>query len=450
MPLRTSDCGRLPAAAAFLSLLLAAPLGATPLTPEQAVARALAHNPDLAAAAARRDAATQLARAETGARLPRLDLRHSWRRGNDPLDAFADKLLTRRVTAADFDPVRLNDPEPSTLAATELALAWPLYTGGRRSARIRARDLEAGASRHQWRRRRARLVFQVRRAYLAAQAAQQAVRIARDARDAARRHARTTATLLAEGRIVRSDRLTAQVYLAATEGALVTARGEAGLARQALQRLMGEDPDGHLALRPWQDPEPGPLPDLTGLEARALARRADYAAAGAVLEAGTAEVEAARSAYRPQVTLQARRAWYDDDPALSHGSWRVLGTVGLNLFAGGARPHQVAAARARREARAREREALRLAILEELRAAHTRLGAARERLRIHRAHLDKARRTVELVNERYGQGRTLLIDLLQAERALVETRRAALQAGLDLSVQRLALALAAGELDAAP
>ncbi len=438
---------RMPAAA--LLSLLSALAAADPLTPEAAVRLALARNPELAAAAAERDAAASLARAEAARRLPRLDLRYGWRRGDDPLEVFADRLLTRRVTAADFDPLRLNDPEPSTLHSTALELGLPLYTGGRLAAEIRARRREADAGDRLWRRRRAETVFRVRSAYLAAQAAVRAVAIAADARAAARRHARTTARLLKEGRIVQSDRLTAEVYRAATEAAWVAAGTERDLALRRLQRIMGQAPDGRLELLPWRAPDPGAAPpDLAALTARALARRGDYAAAGARVDAGSARVDAARAAFRPQLALSARQAWYADQPALDNGNWRVMGTLGMNLFAGGGRTHRLAAARRQEEALARRREALRLAILEEVQAAHARLVSARKRLRIHRAHLDKARRTVKLVNERYGQGRTLLIDLLQAEKALVATRRAALGAALDLAVQRLAVALAAGDLEA--
>ena len=90
----------------FLTSLVAAALlapmalrAADPLTLDGAVRQALAHNPDLGAVAEYRDAAASEARASRGARLPSVDLRHFVRRSDNPLDAFADKLNTRSVTA---------------------------------------------------------------------------------------------------------------------------------------------------------------------------------------------------------------------------------------------------------------------------------------------------------------------------------------------------------------
>jgi len=87
---------------AFAIAANASAIGAEPLTPEGAVAIALANHPalraadsDLAAASADRD----LARSGY---LPRLDLTEDWARSTNPVFVFASKLGQERFGPSDF------------------------------------------------------------------------------------------------------------------------------------------------------------------------------------------------------------------------------------------------------------------------------------------------------------------------------------------------------------
>jgi outer membrane protein TolC len=155
-------------------------------------------------------------------------------------------------------------------------------------------------------------------------------------------------------------------------------------------------------------------------------------------------VDAARAAYRPRVSLLGSSDWFDDEPGLENRSWRVMGVVSMNLFSGGADRNRVAAARHDLVAEQARLKSMDLSIRHELRQALLSLHGAVQRYQIVSASLGQARRGVKLVDERYGQGRTILIDLLQAERALVDTRSEAVAAALAVYNARAALALAAG------
>lgn len=173
---------------------------------EQAVRYALAHNPELLALREQVAAAGGRTQTAQGARLPSLGLSYSARSSNNPLDAFADKLNTRSVTAPDFDPARLNHPGRSELHATQLALRMPLYAGGRLSATLASAEEMEHYARLQYERARELTAFHTLRAWLHVQAAQEGLAIADDAVKSAQEHARTTAQLAREGRIVVSDK----------------------------------------------------------------------------------------------------------------------------------------------------------------------------------------------------------------------------------------------------
>ncbi len=414
---------------------------------EEAIVYALAHNPELAAARARQGAAAEAVAAAEAAHQPQVDLRYTARRSDNPLDVFADRLNTRSVTSADFDPVRLNDPGANTLHATELSLTWPLYTGGRLQAGVRAARGNEQAARHRLRRLREAIAFRTHIAYRQAQAAAEAVRILDDAVRAAQVHADTTARLLTERRIVPSDKLSADVNLA-----LVQSRREQAVtrARNALEQLAlimgippGEPPP---VLPPWQEPagHVATSQDLAALERQVLEQREDLKALAAEHEAARAHIAAARAAFRPQLQVAAARRWYDDEPGLDNVSNSLTGVLSINLYSGGRDSHALAQTRLEAEEAAARLVHARRQAVNEVREAARALEEARTRVAICADNVGKARRAVELVRGRYGEGRTLLLDLLAAERVLTESRLEKLNATLALSTAEAAFAFATG------
>ncbi|MFP5348506.1 MAG: TolC family protein [Gammaproteobacteria bacterium] len=427
-------------ALAIGAVLAVGPAHAERFTADQAVAHALAHNPELKAGAAEAGAAEAQVTAAAAERLPRLDLQYSARRSDSPLDAFAYRLQTRQVTAADFDPARLNDPLANTLHTTEVALLWPVYTGGRITAGIDAARAQAAAAQHGLQRAREQVAYRTQVAYLTAQAAAEAVRIHDAAVEAAQRHANTTGRLLRERRIVSSDKLTADVNLALIQANRERAATRARDALAQLRLVMGLAPGTTLELDPWREP-------TAPSDATAARERADIKAQAARAQAARERITAARGAYQPQVSVGAARTWYDDRPALDNGANSIMGVVSLNLYGGGRDQAGVAAAQLQAEADAARLEALRQQAALETDMARNALDEARARVEICADNVGKAARTVELVQGRYGEGRTILIDLLQAERALVEARMEKLNAGLNLATATLGVALATGTLE---
>ncbi|MDH5649483.1 MAG: TolC family protein, partial [Gammaproteobacteria bacterium] len=198
---------------------------------DQAVAYALEHNPQLAAAAQQTRASNAAEQAVAGQRLPSVDLSYSTQRSNNPLDAFASKLNTGSVNpATDFSPEALNDPAPSTLHATQLSVSLPVYTGGRIDASMRAAEANTHSAEFSQERLGRFTVFQVRKNYREAQASTERVVIATAAAEAASNHVATTSRLVRQGRIITSDKLTAEVNLAAVNAALEQARTQSRLA----------------------------------------------------------------------------------------------------------------------------------------------------------------------------------------------------------------------------
>lgn len=439
------------AVAVVLGIALAIPAKAETFSLEQATAHALAHNPNLLAVREQTLAAGARTEAAAGARLPELGLSYSLSRSNNPLEAFANKLNTRRVTAADFEPARVNHPETENLHTTSLALKLPLYSGGKLSADLANAAETEKYTRLQYERARELVSYQVLEAYLGVQAARQGLTIADDALAAAQEHARTTAQLAREGRIVVSDKLTAEVNLAAIQASREQAATRLERARDRLKLVMGLPLDALLDILPLAlDSAPATARHLAEAETGALSRRKDLEGLRALAVAAQARVKGAQAAHKPKVDVITSSNWYDKDFDAANNSWSVMGVARLDLYAGGRHSADVVA----RQAEARELEfrvrAHEQTVHQEVRAAYDALREAQTRYGLARAAAAQARDSVRLVKERYGQGRTILIDLLQAERALVETRNEELASGMALRTGEAALALAEGRLEIAP
>ncbi len=438
------------AVAVVLGIAPAIPAGAETFSLEQATAHALGHNPNLLAVREQTHAAGARTEAASGARLPELGLSYSVSRSNNPLEAFASKLNTRRVTAADFEPARVNHPETENLYATSLALKLPLYAGGKLSADLANAAESEKHARLQYQRARELVTFQVLEAYLGLQAAHEGLAIADAALKSAQQHARTTAQLAREGRIVVSDKLTAEVSLAAHHAQREQAATRLGRARDRLKLAMGLPLENAIDILPLKlDEAPAATRQLAEAEAAALARRKDLEGLRALAAAAQARVKGAQAAHKPKVDVIGSSNWYDKNFNADNNSWSVMGVARLDLYAGGRHSADVSA----RQAEARELEyrvrAYEQTVREEVRTAFDALREAQTRYGLARAAVTQARDSVRLVKERYGQGRTILIDLLQAERALVEARSEELSSGVALRTNEAALALAEGTFAAA-
>ena len=412
---------------------------------DSAVVYALEHNPDLHAVYQQVSAAGARTDASKAGHMPTLNISHTARLSDNPLDAFADKLNTRQVTTPDFDPARLNDPSTTDLYYTRLALRWPVYTGGRVSALVEDAEYSETNSRLQYQYQREHTAASTMQAYLNALAAGQGLGIADDAVKAAVQHKNTTAVLASEGRIVESDKLAAEVNLAAIRSQREQAATRYQSALDEFKLVVGLPLDTEIRLVAATPAEIGAGDTLKDIEKRALDTRKDLAAARAMLQAAKARVDAARAVRKPNVEIVASSNWYDDNPGFDSQSSSIMGVISFDLY-DGKTDGEIDVTLAQQREMQWQLQALEQSTQKQVRDAWNSLHESRQRLDIAEDNVDTAERTVKLVKQRYGQGRTILLDLLQAERLYTDARIEKLSAQLKLDTARVALPLASGTL----
>lgn len=410
-----------------------------------AVAYALSNNPSLNASQQQVVAATENIDASDGGSFPVLGISHTARVSDDPLDAFADKLLTRQITNSDFDPALLNDPASSDLYLTQLTLRWPVYTGGKVSALQQQARLKYDQSKQLYRWQRQQTAFDTMKAFLHVVAANKAVLISEQAVMSAKQHAMTTADLAKQERIVESDKLSAEVNLAA-----VKAQHEQTITRRKhaytqLKMVMGFMDRSIQIQSEWPESAPFASGEVDKMADRALRQRDDLSAARSAIEAAQAQVDVASSVRKPNVDLIAKSNWYDDQPGFDSQSSSLIAVASFNLY-DGQQDGNIGSSRAKHQEMKWYAQALEQKVRSQVSDTLDDLSEAKKRYTLAEDNVALAEKAVKLVKQRYGQGRTILLDLLQSEKVYTDARIEKLTAELNIRVNRLALSLAVGEL----
>ena len=383
--------------------------------------------------------------------LPQLRVEGGLSRTTDPIGVFGARLRQRAVTAADFDPQRLNNPEALSIATSALVLEQPILAPQALLGR-RAASLASEAGRATAERRSQSELLEASRAYFGAVVATASVAALDSAVNAAQAHVAQAESLERNGVVTRSDMLLAQVRLGELEARRATARGTARMARLALALQMGTPGDTSRAL-PAELPSSAAIRELLTPgwpHADDALTRADVQAARLGAAAARANVTRAKASWLPTVGAMVRRDWASaNQPFAASPFWSMGLLVSIPVFSGGGEfaDRQRAAAQSS-AAHAQAEGAAAMATLEAT-ASRIEREVAVERLSIaERAH-EQSREALRLVQRRYDGGLAAISELLDAGAARSSAELAAVAARHDVLVALAAERTAHG-LDLTP
>jgi outer membrane protein len=435
-------------AAAGLALLAGAPAFAAPDAPPAldlagAMARARQQALEVAAARARGSAAAEDLIRARGSRLPQVRLSESWIRTDSPAEAFALQLNQERFSFQDFVTSDPNRPATLETAISRVEVELPIWTGGEISARVKQARHAAEAADATTRSVEDNAALAAAEAWVGLAQAREYVALLERSRATVAAHVDLARAYSAQGMLVRSELLRAEVELARMDDLLAAARGRARVAQANLAFRLGDPGDSDYDLATLPDPPP-----LQGDIAAWLARadgRPDLAAARGQLAAGELEARALNARRLPRIGVLARHDWTDDQLFGGHGeATSIYAGVTFDLFDGGNKRAAVAAARARAEAGKQDVARLEAGIGLEVRQAWEATRAALERHATDRSALDAAAETVRIVEERFRSGVVKTLDVLDAATARREAETRELVARADANLAELRLAVAAG------
>lgn len=414
-----------------------------PLTLAGAMQKARESAREVVAAEARRQAAEARASQAKAFRLPSLNLTALYMRTNNPAEVFALKLNQGVFSFPEFVTSDPNDASPLNTGITRAEIVLPLFTGGELSGRIDQAKLaaEAASGTSTWVADNAAL--SAAEAYVMVAQAEEYAALLHKSRDTVAAHVKLAGDFVAQGMIVRSDFLRAEVELARMDDLVTEADGRVRIANANLAFRLGAAGGSTWALAPLPDPRPVTAP-LDGWLATA-AERSDLGSARKLLAAGELEEKVKQAPYWPKLALVAKGELYGDKPFGSTGSSGSIAAVATwNVFQGGAdRAAAVAAredARAGREDVTRFSEGVRLEVrqaFEEAKTAEARHGTAKKAL-------EAAHEAERITNDRFRAGVVKTLDLLDITTARREAETRELVARADAHTAALRLAVKAG------
>ncbi|MBP7148160.1 MAG: TolC family protein [Acidobacteria bacterium] len=437
-------------AALLLLLVAAAPAAAQPtLTLERAIEIALANNPGIGVADAAVEVAAAGVQEAAAQRWPRAQVEETFFRTTNPVFVFGNLLGQEAFGPQHFDPAFLNQPPELNNWNSRLSVTQPLWTGGRIARGLAAARQAGVAAEADRERSRERVIHDVIGAYTGAVLAASQLDVAREALETARAHTKLVSDLRQAELVVQSDVLQAQVRESEMDETVIRAESGLAIARAALNAALGRDLDEPYELPRDVAVELPAEPDLERLTGQALQQRSDLRAAGARERAAAEMVRVARGSYLPEVGASGMYEANAEDFIGADGSnWSVAVAARWTLFDASATRARVRRAVAEERQAERMRSGLELQAGLEVRQAYHELRAARERVaRAHRA-AELAREGLRIVEDRYREGLTTLVELLAAQTALSESRMREVAARRDVLLADAALKLAVGSLTA--
>lgn len=330
------------------------------------------------------------------------------------------------------------DVERFDAAETTVTVSQEIELGGKRRHRTAVAESETAASRAEQEMRLGTLLFETRRAALAAQSAQEKVRLAEEAlaliREtesvaAAREQAGKTTVLETER--ARSETTKAEIELEAR-------RAEQRDAVRELALLWGETEPTFDAVDGPFDAADGTLPPLDDLLVRASSNP-DLLAAEAQTRTYEARIGAERAARVPNLELIAGVRRFEEG-----GDFGFVAGVGIELPFHTRNLDGVRAAEADAEAALLAATAARLRNEGVVRQLYARLDTLRARTaRLKGTVLPATERTLALVRDAHRQGKAGYLDVIEARRTRVEARLHLIETvteyqGVSLELGRLA------------
>ena len=439
----------------FVSLLLAiglpitaaitnaVPLPSGPLTLDQALEFALAHNVTLRKGRQDLEEAQGLAIQQRAARLPRLAATGAYQQ--------LDEARIERVQFSAAQPATpfLNDQSWNA----NLVVTQPIYAGGKYNSMARSSRLTREAALASYQALVANTLLEVRTAYSDVLLAVEQIVVQEASKKLLERELETARRSLEAGTVPKFNVLRAEVELANALPPLIRARNQERISRNTLALLLGcdipADSGVDIPLRTADSLKAEPFEVSVGAALNAAwVRRPEIKAAQSASQLRHEEVLQTRADLLPSLSgtagygVQNRNFIRDLDRTLD--GWTVGVQANWLLFDFGQTQAKVNMARAREERARLEVEDVRRRIELEVRTAFSLFMESKEVLVSQTRVIEQAEEAVRLVTARADAGSSTQLEVLSAQTALKLSRTQYSQALRDYTVARAKLERAMG------
>ena len=354
--------------------------------------------------------------------LPAVSLEETLVASSSPVNAFMMKLDEGRFTANDFVISNLNNPSAQHDFKTVLSVQQPLFVPSLSPLKeFAAKDaqkseLELDAARQN-------TAFQVFCTYLEVQKADAHLIASDKAVADARENMRLATVRTSAGVGLMSDELRSRTHLSMVEQQYISARNNLTLVNMKLALLIGLPEDNNYEISGFQ--ENIAVPAISDkVIGEALESRVELRQSQVDIEKSDAALRLARSEYLPTVgafasyQLNAKDAPFTSD----NNAWTAGVSLKWQLFDGFRTNSERKRAFYGQSAAREMLESVSKDVRYQLKESYIRRDEAGKRLEVSRHALLDAEETVRLLTKRYENSLATLVELLDAQTALNQSR----------------------------
>jgi outer membrane protein len=418
-----------------------------PLSMTEAIRIAVKQNPEIKAARFQVEAFKSNSTKALSGFYPQVNFSESFNRTTNPMYAFGTKLNQEVITQTDFDPQRLNNPDPINNFASDVSVSWSVFEGGRTKIGWEQSKLNLQAATLTLERTRQNVIAKTAKTYAGLVLSQKNIVVTQQALDTSKANLNMIRSRYNRGFVVKSDLLRAEVHIADLEQQQLLAQSGYKINEAMLNASMGSgkaDP-----LNPVTPLTIGP--DINGtIDAWiniALSKRPEMENLRLEEKIAEKEVKKARAGHYPDINLVGNYEINSEKFNDSADNYTLGAVMRINIFSGNRIIEETKAAKSML-ARIREmQKSMALGIQVQTRQAFLKAQSARQRIRVAKIAVDQAEEGLRIVNNRYNNGLLTIVGLLDAELARQQARTSYFKALHDYKVARIELELAAGTIN---
>ncbi len=390
------------------------------LTIKEALELAMTGNPEIRAM----DKSLSAVRQDIGIAgsylLPKINFEERFMRTNTPAYAFSFKMNQERFAASDLQgaPDTFNNPSPISDFQTTLSFEQPLFAPKAYIGLDMAKK-EVSAKEKEFGRKKEDVALKVFKTYLGIGTAKAYVSAAEKGIEDTKAHLAIAEFRYKEGTGIYSDLLRAQVALSMAEERHVSAKKNHEVAKRALGLLLGLSESVDVVPEKYEIE----IKDIDHYYGSSGSRKDLKAMESRVKNAGNM-LRLADAGYLPVFGIGAAYQMNDHKKPLgSEGeSWQMMAFLRWEIFDGTKREHERKKAGYKIEEAGEYLSAMKKEIAFNIYDAYLGVGEARDSLKLARAALISAEEGLRIVNVRYENSLSSMIELLDMQTGLDASR----------------------------
>jgi len=388
------------------------------LSIKEAVAIALKDNHELKAFGYALGAEGEEVGIVRSALLPHLSFKERFMRTNNPPAVFSAKLNQQRFSQQDFAIDALNTPHPINDFQSSVGLEQLIFSR-KASIGLDMSNIRRDAMAEELTRKKQEIAFQVIKSFLSVQTARQYVQVAIQGVKDAEEHRRIAQLRYDSGLGLYSDVLRASTAFAEANQGLISAQTNLSVAKRSLGLLLGLSESVEVSDEPFAMPQ-----RELDFYVQNSSVRGDVRAMERYLENARKSVRFAEAGYLPTIGVGGSYQHNDHrQPFSAEGeSWTVQAFLRWELFDGFRREHERAKAQFNVSESEEHLVALKNAVSFRVYEASLNAEEARKNEELAAAALRTAEEGKRLVESRYQNSLSPMVDLLDAQTNLDHQR----------------------------